>query len=39
MDHTPGARQFANLDAWKTYYGGKSGLPWSDLERFIERRR
>ena len=39
MDHTPGARQFSNLDAWKTYYGGKSGLPWSDLERFIARRR
>jgi alpha-D-ribose 1-methylphosphonate 5-triphosphate diphosphatase PhnM len=32
MDHTPGARQFCDLGAWKTYYGGKSGCPpanWS----------
>jgi alpha-D-ribose 1-methylphosphonate 5-triphosphate diphosphatase len=35
MDHTPGARQFCDLGAWKTYYGGKSGLPVSELERFI----
>jgi alpha-D-ribose 1-methylphosphonate 5-triphosphate diphosphatase len=39
MDHTPGARQFTNLDAWKTFYGGKSGLPGSELERFIDTRR
>jgi alpha-D-ribose 1-methylphosphonate 5-triphosphate diphosphatase len=39
MDHTPGARQFCNLSAWKTYYGGKSGLPESELERFMLRRR
>ena len=39
MDHTPGARQFTNLSAWKTYYGGKSGLPDSELERFVRRSR
>jgi alpha-D-ribose 1-methylphosphonate 5-triphosphate diphosphatase len=39
MDHTPGARQFRNLDAWKTYYGGKSGLPGSELAHFIANRR
>jgi len=39
MDHTPGARQFRSLEAWKTYYGGKSGLPGSELEGFIVRRR
>src|SRR5262245_61298668 len=39
MDHTPGARQFRNLDAWRTYYGGKSGLPGSELESLILRRR
>jgi alpha-D-ribose 1-methylphosphonate 5-triphosphate diphosphatase len=39
MDHTPGARQFANLSAWKTYYGGKSGLPDNELESFMLRRR
>lgn len=36
MDHTPGARQFTSLDAWRTYYGGKSGLQESQLERLIE---
>jgi len=35
MDHTPGARQFTSLDAWRTYYGGKSGLPRHDLDRLI----
>jgi alpha-D-ribose 1-methylphosphonate 5-triphosphate diphosphatase len=39
MDHTPGARQFCDLGAWKTYYGGKSGLPASELERFMQTRR
>jgi alpha-D-ribose 1-methylphosphonate 5-triphosphate diphosphatase len=24
MDHTPGARQYRNLDVWRTYYGSKS---------------
>ncbi len=35
MDHTPGARQFTSLDAWRTYYGGKSGLPPDQLDRLI----
>lgn len=39
MDHTPGARQFRDLGAWKTYYGGKSGLPESELDRFMHRKR
>jgi alpha-D-ribose 1-methylphosphonate 5-triphosphate diphosphatase len=39
MDHTPGARQFRNLDAWKTYYGGKSEVPPDKLDRFMERKR
>lgn len=39
MDHTPGARQFRDLGAWKTYYGGKSGLPVGELERFMHTRR
>ncbi len=38
MDHTPGARQFANLDAWRTYYGGKSGLPVSELDRLMTHK-
>jgi alpha-D-ribose 1-methylphosphonate 5-triphosphate diphosphatase len=39
MDHTPGARQFTSLDAWRTYYGGKSGLPPSDLDRLIAKKQ
>jgi alpha-D-ribose 1-methylphosphonate 5-triphosphate diphosphatase len=39
MDHTPGARQFTSLDAWRTYYGGKSGLSSADLERLIVHKR
>jgi len=39
MDHTPGARQFTSFDAWRTYYGGKSGLPAADLDRLIARKQ
>ena len=39
MDHTPGARQFVHLDAWRTYYGGKSGLPKGELDGFMEKKR
>lgn len=39
MDHTPGARQFLRIEAWKTYYGGKSGLPESRLEELMARKR
>jgi alpha-D-ribose 1-methylphosphonate 5-triphosphate diphosphatase len=38
MDHTPGARQFVSIDAWKTYYGGKSGLSGSDLDKLMTRK-
>lgn len=39
MDHTPGARQFTNLDSWRTYYGGKSGRSAPELDDLIERKR
>ena len=39
MDHTPGARQFASLEAWRTYYGGKSGLPYDQLDALMKRKR
>jgi alpha-D-ribose 1-methylphosphonate 5-triphosphate diphosphatase len=39
MDHTPGARQFTSLEAWRTYYGGKSGLRADQLDRLIEDKR
>jgi alpha-D-ribose 1-methylphosphonate 5-triphosphate diphosphatase len=39
MDHTPGARQFVSMDAWRTYYGGKSGLNSEKLADLVERKR
>jgi alpha-D-ribose 1-methylphosphonate 5-triphosphate diphosphatase len=39
MAHTPAARQFCDLGASTTYYGGKSGLPASELERLMQTRR
>lgn len=36
MDHTPGARQFVSLDAWRTYYGGRSGRSAAELDRLID---
>jgi alpha-D-ribose 1-methylphosphonate 5-triphosphate diphosphatase len=38
MDHTPGARQFVNIDSWRTYYGGKSGRSAEELDRLIDRK-
>jgi alpha-D-ribose 1-methylphosphonate 5-triphosphate diphosphatase len=38
MDHTPGARQFRDIGAWRTYYGGKSGLSSEQLDRVMEKR-
>jgi len=38
MDHTPGQRQFTSLDAFRTYYLGKSGMSEPELQAFIERR-
>jgi alpha-D-ribose 1-methylphosphonate 5-triphosphate diphosphatase len=39
MDHTPGARQFRSLEAWRIYYGGKSGLPPQALDGFMDKKR
>jgi len=38
MDHTPGQRQFAKLDAYYTYYQGKYGLTDAEMVTFIEAR-
>lgn len=35
MDHSPGQRQFADLDKYREYYGGKYGLSENELQRFI----
>lgn len=38
MDHTPGARQFRAMHMWRTYYGGKTGLPADELDKLIARK-
>ena len=39
MDHTPGARQFRNIETWRTYYGGKNGRSIQELDRLMASRR
>ncbi|GAA0783829.1 alpha-D-ribose 1-methylphosphonate 5-triphosphate diphosphatase [Marinobacterium sediminicola] len=38
MDHSPGQRQFANIDKYRQYYKGKYKLSDAELETFIERQ-
>ncbi|MHA6729749.1 alpha-D-ribose 1-methylphosphonate 5-triphosphate diphosphatase [Devosia sp. A369] len=38
MDHAPGQRQFASMDAYKTYYQGKLKMSDAALADFSERR-
>jgi len=38
MDHAPGQRQFASLDAYRVYYQGKLKMSDADLAAFSERR-
>ncbi|HEX6957502.1 MAG TPA: alpha-D-ribose 1-methylphosphonate 5-triphosphate diphosphatase [Ferrovibrio sp.] len=35
MDHSPGQRQFANLDKYREYYQGKFGLSGAAMDRFM----
>ena len=39
MDHTPGQRQFRDLEKYFTYYSGKSGRPQTDLEEVARERQ
>jgi alpha-D-ribose 1-methylphosphonate 5-triphosphate diphosphatase len=39
MDHTPGQRQFTNMDAYKVYYQGKYAMSDRDLACFIKQKR
>lgn len=39
MDHTPGARQFVDMDKFREYYKGKHGLDDAELEAMIVERR
>ncbi len=36
MDHTPGQRQFVDLEQFKIYYGGKYKMNDAELEAFID---
>jgi alpha-D-ribose 1-methylphosphonate 5-triphosphate diphosphatase len=38
MDHTPGDRQFRDIEKWKIYFGGKGGLSEPELEALISER-
>ena len=38
MDHTPGQRQFVNIQRYKEYYTGKHGVPEAKMDEFINMR-
>ncbi len=38
MDHTPGQRQFAQVEKYKEYYQGKHGVASEEMEGFIQAR-
>ena len=38
MDHTPGARQFRNVEYWKVYYRGRYKFSEPEIDRMIEER-
>ncbi len=38
MDHSPGQRQFANIDAYKMYYMGKLKMTRKVFDRYCEKR-
>lgn len=38
MDHTPGQRQFVNINKYKEYYTGKHGVPEAKMDEFINLR-
>ena len=39
MDHTPGYRQFRNIEKWLDYYRGKTSMNEAELQRFVEERQ
>ena len=38
MDHTPGQRQFVNIEKYKQYYTDKHGVSLAKMEQFVEMR-
>ena len=39
MDHTPGQRQFVNIEKYKEYFTGKHGVPVSEMDAFVQQRQ
>jgi alpha-D-ribose 1-methylphosphonate 5-triphosphate diphosphatase len=39
MDHTPGQRQFRDLEKYFIYYGGKTGKSRAEMEALVVRRQ
>lgn len=39
MDHTPGQRQFVDLEQFRIYYGGKYKMSDAEMDRFIEEQQ
>lgn len=39
MDHTPGQRQFVDVDKLKIYYKGKHGMSDDEIDRMMDDRR
>lgn len=39
MDHTPGQRQFVNIEKFKEYYMGKRGMSAEQMDAFIQERK
>jgi alpha-D-ribose 1-methylphosphonate 5-triphosphate diphosphatase len=38
MDHTPGQRQWTDLERFRSHYGGRYGLAPAELDEFIQTR-
>jgi alpha-D-ribose 1-methylphosphonate 5-triphosphate diphosphatase len=39
MDHTPGQRQFRDIEKYFIYYGGKSGKSQTQMEEIVRKRQ
>jgi alpha-D-ribose 1-methylphosphonate 5-triphosphate diphosphatase len=39
MDHTPGQRQFTDIDTYRAYFQGKTGISDAAFEKFVDQRR
>lgn len=38
MDHTPGQRQFRDLETWRLFYTRRSGMTEAEIQTFIAKR-